>query len=81
MRLQKTLSGIKDEKTPMWFMRQAGRYLPEYRALRSSEPDFISYCLNSPKAAEATLQPALISQANHDFLNHRYPEASVMVLI
>ena len=57
MRLQKTLSGIKDEKTPIWFMRQAGRYLPEYRALRSSEPDFISYCLNSPKAAEATLQP------------------------
>ena len=57
MRLQKTLSGIKDKKTPLWFMRQAGRYLPEYRALRSSEPDFISYCLNSPKAAEATLQP------------------------
>ena len=57
MRLQKTLNGIKDEKTPMWFMRQAGRYLPEYRALRSSELDFISYCLNSPKAAEATLQP------------------------
>ena len=57
MRLQKTLSGIKDEKTPLWFMRQAGRYLPEYRALRSSEPDFISYCLNSTKAAEATLQP------------------------
>jgi len=57
MRLQKTLSGVKDEKTPMWFMRQAGRYLPEYRALRASEPDFISYCLNSPKAAEATLQP------------------------
>ena len=35
----------------------SGRYLPEYRQLRSSEPDFISYCLNSPKAAEATLQP------------------------
>ena len=57
MRLHKTLSGQKDEKTPMWFMRQAGRYLPEYRKLRSSEPDFISYCLNSEKAAEATLQP------------------------
>ena len=57
MRLHKTLNGIKDEKTPLWFMRQAGRYLPEYRQLRSSEPDFISYCLNSPKAAEATLQP------------------------
>ena len=57
MRLHKTLNGQKDKKTPMWFMRQAGRYLPEYRALRASEPDFISYCLNSPKAAEATLQP------------------------
>ena len=57
MRLQKTLSGQKDSKTPIWFMRQAGRYLPEYRVLRASEPDFISYCLNSEKAAEATLQP------------------------
>lgn len=57
MRLHQTLSGQKDVKTPIWFMRQAGRYLPEYRALRASEPDFISYCLNSEKAAEATLQP------------------------
>lgn len=57
MRLQKTLSGQKDSKTPIWFMRQAGRYLPEYRALRATTPDFISYCLDSPKAAEATLQP------------------------
>lgn len=57
MRLHKTLSGQKDNETPIWFMRQAGRYLPEYRALRASEPDFISYCLNSEKAAEATLQP------------------------
>ncbi|MCE2516370.1 MAG: uroporphyrinogen decarboxylase [Alphaproteobacteria bacterium] len=57
MRLHKTLSGQKDEKTPIWFMRQAGRYLPEYRELRASTPDFISYCLDSPKAAEATLQP------------------------
>ena len=57
MRLQKTLSGKKDIKTPIWFMRQAGRYLPEYRELRASEKDFISYCLNSTKAMEATLQP------------------------
>ncbi len=57
MHLHHTLSGQKDAKTPIWFMRQAGRYLPEYRALRASEPDFISYCLNSKKAAEATLQP------------------------
>ena len=57
MRLDETLEGRKDNDTPIWLMRQAGRYLPEYRKLRSSEPDFIQFCLNSEKAAEATMQP------------------------
>jgi len=38
-------------------MRQAGRHLPEYKAVRATTPDFISFCLNPEKAAEVTLQP------------------------
>ena len=52
-----TLSGRQSEKRPIWLMRQAGRYLAEYRAVRASEPDFISFCLNPKKAVEVTLQP------------------------
>ena len=48
----------KDTKTnPIWIMRQAGRYLPEFREIRKENPDFINLCLNESLATEITLQP------------------------
>ena len=48
----------KDTKiNPIWIMRQAGRYLPEFREIRSKNTDFIKLCLNEELSSEITLQP------------------------
>ncbi len=51
------LNGGKSEKLPIWLMRQAGRYLPEYRALRAEKGGFLALVNDSDAAAEVTLQP------------------------
>lgn len=52
-----TLRGVRQERAALWLMRQAGRYLPEYRALRATKGGFLELCYDPEAAAEVTLQP------------------------
>lgn len=56
-KLMRALAGEVLPVPPIWMMRQAGRYLPEYRATRAEAGDFLSLCYNPDLAAEVTLQP------------------------
>jgi len=58
--LLKALKGERTDYTPCWFMRQAGRFLPEYRKIRESEKDFFSLCKNVEKAIQITYLPVEI---------------------
>jgi len=55
--LIRAAKGEVTNTVPFWFMRQAGRYLPEYRALRATTKTFLDACFNPEIAAEITLQP------------------------
>ena len=57
MNFIKTLNGEITKTPPIWIMRQAGRYMQNYRNVRSTEKNFIEFCLNPEKASNVTCQP------------------------
>ena len=55
--IEEVIINKKSNINPIWIMRQAGRYLPEFREIRKLNPDFIKLCLNKELSSEITLQP------------------------
>ena len=55
--IQECIQNKNTKLKPIWIMRQAGRYLPEFREIRAKNPDFIKLCLNENLSSEITLQP------------------------
>ena len=55
--IEEVIINKKSNINPIWIMRQAGRYLPEFREIRKENPDFIKLCLNKKLSSEITLQP------------------------
>ena len=55
--IEQVIINNKTDINPIWIMRQAGRYLPEFREIRKLNPDFIKLCLNEKLSSEITLQP------------------------
>ena len=68
-RFLNTLLKQSTDRTPVWMMRQAGRYLPEYRAARAQAGSFLDLCKNTELACEVTLQPL-----------RRYPQLDAAIL-
>ena len=55
--IKECLINKRTDVTPIWLMRQAGRYLPEFREIRKVNTNFINLCLNTSLSEEITLQP------------------------
>ena len=57
--IQETIINKRTTNNPIWLMRQAGRYLPEFKEIRKLNPDFINLCLNEDLSSKITLQPLI----------------------
>ena len=55
--IKEVIINKKSNINPVWIMRQAGRYLPEFREIRKRNPNFIKLCLDEKLSSEITLQP------------------------